>query len=83
MLHRVATKRREKIKWMTMQKMARPYSKEGGNHLEQEHNKQKTVDALMGGYILQRTDKALVKGEMYICTCVHAYAYVCVWMSVF
>ena len=41
-LHRVATKEREEIKRTTKQKMARHYT-EGGNHLEQESNRQKTM----------------------------------------
>ena len=56
-LHRVATKR-EEIKGTTKQKMARRHTKEGGNHLEQESNRQKTIKTLMEGYILQWMDKA-------------------------
>ena len=43
-LHTVATKEREEIKWTTMQKMARRHNKEGGNHLEQESNRQKALE---------------------------------------
>ena len=49
MLHRVATKEREQIKRTTMQKMARRHDKEGGNHLEQESNRQKTMEYIDGG----------------------------------
>ena len=43
-LHRVATKVREEIKRTTMQRMARRHNKEGGNHLEQESNRQKAME---------------------------------------
>ena len=43
-LHRVTTKEREEIKGMTKQKMARRHNKEGGNHLEQEGNRQRTME---------------------------------------
>ena len=43
-LHRVATKDREEIKRTTKQKMARRHNKGGGNHLEQESNRQTTVE---------------------------------------
>ena len=49
MLHRVATKKREEIKRMTKQKMARQHNKEGGNHLDQESNRQKTMDVIDEG----------------------------------
>ena len=32
-----------------MQKMARRHNKEGGNHLEQESNRQKTMEGSDGG----------------------------------
>ena len=48
-LHRVATKEREEIKGTTKQKMARRHSKEGGNHLEQESNRQRTMGDIDGG----------------------------------
>ena len=48
-LHRVATKEREEIKRTTKQKMARRHSKEGGNHLEQESIRQKTVEDIERG----------------------------------
>ena len=48
-LHRVATKEREEIKRMTMQKMARRHNREGGNHLEQESNRQTTMEDIDGG----------------------------------
>ena len=48
-LHRVATKEREEIKGTTKQKMARRHNKEGGNHLEQESNRQRTMEDIDGG----------------------------------
>ena len=48
-LHRLATKEREEIKRKTMQKMARRHNKEGGNHLEQESNRQRTMEDIGGG----------------------------------
>ena len=48
-LHRVATKEREEIKRTTKQKMARRHNKEGGNHLDQESNRQKTMEDIDGG----------------------------------
>ena len=48
-MHRVATKEREVIKRTTGQKMARRHSKEGGNHLDQESNRQKTTEDIDGG----------------------------------
>ena len=49
MLHRVATKKREEIKRTTKQKMARQHNKEGGNHLDQESNRQKTMEVIDKG----------------------------------
>ena len=48
-LHRVATKEREEIKGTTQQKMARRHNKDGGNHLEQESNRQRTMEDVDGG----------------------------------
>ena len=49
-LHRVATKDRvQEIKRTTTQKMASRHNKEGGNHLEQESNRQKTMEDTDGG----------------------------------
>ena len=48
-LHRVATKEREEIKRTTNQKMARRHNKEGGNHLEQESSRQRTMGGIDGG----------------------------------
>ena len=48
-LYRVATKEREEIKGTTKKKMARRHSKEGGNHMEQKSNMQKTVEGIDGG----------------------------------
>ena len=48
-LHRVATKEREEIKRTAKQKMARRQNKEGGNHLKQKSNRQKTMEDSDGG----------------------------------
>ena len=48
-LHREATKEREEIKRTTMQTMARRHNKEEGSHLEQESNRQKTMEGIGGG----------------------------------
>ena len=48
-LHRVATKERKEIKRMTKQKMARRHNKEGVNHLDQESNRQTTMEGIDGG----------------------------------
>ena len=48
-LHRVATKEREEIKGTTMQKMVRRHNTEGGSHLEQESNTQRTMEGIDGG----------------------------------
>ena len=48
-LHRVATKEKEEIKRTTKQKMARRHNKDGGNHLEQESNRQQTMEDIDGG----------------------------------
>ena len=48
-LHRAATKEREEIKRTAIQKMARRHSKKGGNRLEQESNRQKTMEGTDGG----------------------------------
>ena len=48
-LHRVATKEREEIKRTTKQKMARRHKREGGNHLEQESSREKTMEDTDGG----------------------------------
>ena len=45
----MATKEREEIKGTTKQKMARCHSKEGGNHLDQESNRQRTMEGIDGG----------------------------------
>ena len=45
----MAPKEREEIKRKTKQKMARRHNKEGGNHLEQESNRQKTMEGIDGG----------------------------------
>ena len=43
------TKEGEEIKRTTKHKMARRHNKEGGNHLNQESNRQKTVEDIAGG----------------------------------
>ena len=48
-LHRVATKEREEFKGTTKQKMVTRHSKEGENHLEQESNRQRTMEDTDGG----------------------------------
>ena len=48
-LHIVVAKDREEIKRTTKQKKARRHSKEGGNHLEQESNREKTMEDIDGG----------------------------------
>ena len=48
-LHRMATKEREEIKRTTKQKMARRHNKEGGNHLDQESNRQMIMEDTDGG----------------------------------
>ena len=48
-VHRVATKERQEIEGTTKQKMTRRQSKEGGNHLEQESNRQRTMEGINGG----------------------------------
>ena len=45
----MATKEREEIKRTIKQKMARRHNKEGRNHLEQESNRQKTIEDIDGG----------------------------------
>ena len=45
----MATKEKEEIKRTTKQKMARRHNKEGGNHLGQESNRQKTTEDTGGG----------------------------------
>ena len=48
-LQRLATKEREEIKRTTKPKMARRQNKEGENHLEQESNRQRTMEGIDGG----------------------------------
>ena len=45
----VAPKERDEIKRTTKQKMARRHNKEGGNHLDQESNRQKTMEDIDRG----------------------------------
>ena len=60
-LHRVATKEREEIKRTTKQKMARRHNKEGENRLNQESNRQKTMEDTDGG--LHSADDGQSLGE--------------------
>ena len=48
-LHRVATKEREEIKRTTKQMMVRRHNNEGGNHLDQESNRQNAREDTDGG----------------------------------
>ena len=43
-LHTVATMEMEEIKRTTKQKMVKRHNKEGGNHLDKESNRQKTME---------------------------------------
>ena len=45
----MATKKRVEVKGTTKQKMARRHSKKGGNRLEQESNRQRTMEGIDGG----------------------------------
>ena len=58
-LHRVAAKEREEIKRTTKQKMARRHNKEGGNHLDQESNRQTTTEDIDGGLYLAVDEQSL------------------------
>ena len=44
----MATKEREEIKRMTKPKMARRHNKDGGNHLDQESDRQGTMEGIDG-----------------------------------
>ena len=46
---RVATEKRKEIEGKTKQRMGRRPSKEGGNYLEQERIRQKTMEGSAGG----------------------------------
>ena len=48
-LHTVAAREREEIRGTTMQKMVRRDNNEGGNHLEQESNRRRTMEGIDGG----------------------------------
>ena len=48
-LHRLATKEREEIKRTIGRKMAGLHNGEGGNHLDQESNRQTTMEDIDGG----------------------------------
>ena len=62
-LLRVAAKEREEITGSTKQKMARRLNKEGGNHLEQESNRQKTMEGIDGGLHPAVDGQSLGEGE--------------------
>ena len=61
MLHRVATKEGEEIKGTTKQKTARRHNKERGNHLDQESNRQKTMEDTDGGLHPAVDEQSLVE----------------------
>ena len=48
-LHTVAAKEREEIKRTTKQTTGRQHNKEGGNHLDQESNRQWAMESIDGG----------------------------------
>ena len=56
-------KEREEIKRTTKQKMARRRNREGGNHLEQESNRQKTMEDIKLGLHPAVYGKALVNSS--------------------
>ena len=62
-LYRVATMAKEEIKRTTVQKMARRHSKEGGNHLEQESNRKKTMEDIDGGLHLAVDGQSLARSK--------------------
>ena len=62
-LYRVAFKEREEIKRTTMQKIARRHNKEGGKRLEQESNRQKTMEGIDGGLHPAEDGQSLGEGE--------------------
>ena len=75
MLHGVATKERQEIKRTTKLKMARRHNKEGGNHLEQEGNRQKTMEDIDGELHPAVDGQSLDRQtDIYICI----YLYICV-----
>ena len=62
----MATKEREEIKGTTKQKIAKGHNKDGGNHLERESNRQKTMENIDGGLhpaVDAQSHKAQVRGE--------------------
>ena len=68
----------------TKQKMARRHNKEGGNHLEQESNRQKTMEDIDGG--LHTAVDGQSQGEKvkvpYICKqyhCAHSITMISLW----
>ena len=63
-LNRVATKKREEINVTTKQKMARRHNKEAGNHLEQESNRQRTMEDIDGGLHLAVDGQSLEQQSM-------------------
>ena len=75
-LHREATKESEEIKRTTKQEMARRHNKEGGNHLQQESNRQKTMEDIDGGLhpavdgqsLDERRKDHLLTGTAYVFT---------------
>ena len=61
MPNRLSSKEKEEIKRTTKQKMTRRHNKEGGNHLEQENNKHKTMEDIDGGIYPAVDGQNLVK----------------------
>ena len=72
-LHRLATKEREEIKGTTKQKMARRHNR-GGNHLEQESNRQRRVFLVVcfGGALFIFWFVCLL-----VCLCLFLFSFVC------
>ena len=73
-LHRVATKESEEVKGTTKQKVAKRHNNEGGNHLDQESNRQTTMEDTNGGLHPAVDGQSLDerrKTYMYLCMYLH------------
>ena len=85
-LHREATKKREEIKGMTKQKMARQHHEDGGNHLELESIRQKTTEGIDGRQYLAVDAQSLMQCSackyVCLCVCVCVCVYVCLCVCV-
>ena len=66
-LHRVATKEREEIKGDDQAEHGKT-TKQRRNHLEKDSSRQKTMEDIDGGLILQWMDKAYVKWKWRMLT---------------